>query len=250
MIMVKETEWWHEFFISFRPVFDNISTRHTNSQVRYLIEKLGLQPGHRFLDCPCGIGRIALALAKKGVNVTGVDIIPDYLDEIARKARRRKIDIELIHSDMRRVKFNSRFDAAANIWTSLGYFANERDDRLVLRRMHDALKPRGRFALYVINRDWVMANFQERDWFAAGDFMVLGNRSFDYRNSRMGEVWTFINQGQTKSHSVSLRLYSYHELARLFESVGFVDVQGFGSINDDPITTDKRGMWIIGTKPR
>ena len=82
------TEWWHEFFPAFRPLFGVVSQKNTNAQVRYIIRKMNLKPGRKFLDCPCGIGRIALPLARKGVRVTGVDITPSYLEELESRAKR------------------------------------------------------------------------------------------------------------------------------------------------------------------
>jgi cyclopropane fatty-acyl-phospholipid synthase-like methyltransferase len=248
--MPKKPEWWQDVFGSFRPVFDSISVRQSNSQARYLIEKLRLKPGQRFLDCPCGIGRIALPLAKRGIKVTGVDITPSYLDELSAVARRRSLKLDLLCDDMRRIKFRNRFDAAANLQTSIGYFAKDADDKLILRRMFDALKPGGRFMLQTVNRDWILAHWQGNDWAEFGDMTLLQRRRFDHRTSKMHALWRFINHGEARSYDITLRLYSYHELARMLEAVGFVNVEGFGSMKDEPINRDTRDMWVVSVKPK
>ncbi len=49
-------------------------TKGTESEVDAVVEALGLEPGQRVLDVGCGPGRHAHALARRGVEVTGVDL--------------------------------------------------------------------------------------------------------------------------------------------------------------------------------
>ncbi|MEW5875519.1 MAG: methyltransferase domain-containing protein [Candidatus Zixiibacteriota bacterium] len=242
-------DWWLDFFPEFRPVFNIVDRRTTDAQVRYLVRKLNLRRGRSFLDCPCGIGRIALPLAAKGIRVTGVDITQMYLDEVAEKARQRRLPVTLLRSDMREIPFRGQFDTAGNLWTSFGYFPSVADDQKVLERMHRALRPGGRFVLHVINRDWIMAHFQARDWFVTGGMRVLEERRFDYAASQIHSVWTFIRDGKAATHKSTIRMYSYHELAAMMEEAGFIDVEGFGSMKDDPISRDTMMMFVFGTKP-
>ncbi len=242
--------WWGGFDKSFRPVFNIISAGKTNAQARYIIKKLNLRPGRSFLDCPSGIGRISLPLAQKGIRVTAVDLVPSYLEELTAKARRRKLRIATVQSDMRQIDFRNQFDAAGNIWTSFGFFEKEADNQLVLKRMFLALKPGGKFMLHLINRDWIMANFMAMDGFEVGKVMVIHKNSFDYAASISRSVWTFVKNGQVVSHNSAIRMYSYHELRGMFAKAGFVDIEGFGTMKDTPITHESRMMFIIGTKPK
>ena len=252
----KDSGWWDDFFPIFRPIFVLISAQTTNTQARYIMKKLGLSRGKSFLDCPCGIGRIALPLARKGIRVTGVDITQSYLDEFTAKARRGRLRVEAVRRDMRRITFNSRFDAAGNLWTSFGYFAEESDNLLVLKKIFRALKPGGKFMLHVINRDWIMANYESTGWYEVpaprgrGTVKVAEKRRFDYRRSVNHAVWHFLHDGMEKVFEMDLRMYSFHELAGMLESVGFIDIEGYGSTDDDPISREKMMMFIIGTKPK
>jgi ubiquinone/menaquinone biosynthesis C-methylase UbiE len=245
----RRTEWWQNLFEDFRPVFDLIPARDTNAQARYVIKKLGLEAGDRFLDCPCGIGRISLPLARRGIRVTAVDFEKTYLEELKKKAKRGKLPIKVLQADMRRVQFRSQFKAAANLGTSFGYFARESDDLLVLKRMFRSLRRGGKFLLHNVNRDWIIHTFQESDWQEIGDLRILQKRSLDYENSIISSTWRFVRDGKEHSHVTLLRLYSYHEQLRLFERAGFIDVHGYGSVKDDVVDRNHRMLWIIGTKP-
>ena len=246
----KDAGWWDDFFPAFRPIFGIVSQRVTNAHVRYVIKKLDLKPGKKFLDCPSGIGRIALPLAKKGIRVTGVDITQSYLDELAKKAKRSGRRIDLVNSDMRRINFDSQFDAAGNLWTSFGFFEKESDNLLVLKKMYRALRPGGKFMLHVINRDWIMAKYDPTDWFEVKGVKVMEKRSFDYARSINRSTWYFIRDGKEEAFEIGIRMYSFHELIGMFKKVGFADIEGYGSTKDDPISRDKGMMFIIGTRPR
>lgn len=246
----KDTGWWTSFFDLWRPAFGMISAKETNAQVKYLINKMNLKSGKKYLDCPCGIGRISIPLAKNGLKVTGVDITKSFLDELARKSKRANLKIDLIHRDMRRINFDSQFDAAGNLWTSFGYFEKEADNLLVLKKMYNALKPGGKFVLHVINRDWIMINFNSHGWYKVGKAKVVEERNFDYSASINTSIWTFIENGREIPHETKIRMYSYHELRAMFAKVGFVNIEGYGSTTDEPISRTSRMMFVFGVRPK
>lgn len=246
--MKAGNDWWSTFFSSFRPAFDTFNPKTNNAETRYFIKRLGLKSGMSFLDCPCGIGRISVPMAKKGIKVTGVDITKDYLEELSKSAKKKKLPITTVHKDMRRINFKNEFDAAGNIWTSFGYFEKETDNLLVLKKIHKALKPGGKFLLHQINRDFIMRHFRLTDWFQVEDTYILDRRVFDFETSRIIDKWKFIDNGQVTEKETSIRMYSYHEIISLMEEVRFVNIEGTGSIKDDPISPDNQMMIITGTK--
>lgn len=246
----KDAGWWDDFFPAFRPVFDIVSRKVTGSHVRYVIKKLNLKKGRSFLDSACGIGRIGLPLAKRGIRVTGIDVTQSYLDEFDAKARRMGLKVNLHRVDMRRINFDSQFDAAGNLWTSFGYFDRESDNLLTLKKTYRALKPGGRFMLHLMNRDWFITKCESAELFEVKGTLIGQVRKFDYEKSVINSIWYVIENEKKKTFPMSLRLYSYHELIDMFQSVGFVDIEGYGSVKDEPITRDRGMMFVIGRKPR
>ena len=59
-------------------------TEDTENQVEFLIKTLRLTGEERILDLACGYGRHALALARRGFSVVGVDITPVYIEDALR----------------------------------------------------------------------------------------------------------------------------------------------------------------------
>ena len=52
-----------------------------------------LTPGSRVLDCACGIGVEAIALARRGFDVTGTDISPGMIEQARRRGRDAGVDV-------------------------------------------------------------------------------------------------------------------------------------------------------------
>jgi len=61
-----------------------------------VVELAAVQPGQRALDVCCGTGDLALALAQRGAEVTGLDFSPAML-EIAETRRRKKPQSEIVN---------------------------------------------------------------------------------------------------------------------------------------------------------
>jgi ubiquinone/menaquinone biosynthesis C-methylase UbiE len=81
-------------------------------QERVLAQFLGDVSGHRILDVATGTGRAALALAKRGAIVTGVDASLDMLTVAHARAGEAGLSIEFAEGDAHALTFPDRtFDA-------------------------------------------------------------------------------------------------------------------------------------------
>lgn len=61
------------------------------------------------LDAGCGTGRVAIELARRGVDVVGVDLDPPMLEA----AREKAPDLDWVAADLRSVDLGRRFDVVA-----------------------------------------------------------------------------------------------------------------------------------------
>jgi ubiquinone/menaquinone biosynthesis C-methylase UbiE len=64
-----------------------------------LADAADLRCGERLLDVACGDGNLALAAARRGAQVTGVDISPALLDRAAERASAERLSISLSWAD-------------------------------------------------------------------------------------------------------------------------------------------------------
>src|SRR5262245_41806156 len=78
---MPDPEWWRTFFSVIGVDFWLAvpSAEQTRGEADFLERTLGLAPGARVLDVPCGGGRHAVELAARGSEVTGVDFAPEFL---------------------------------------------------------------------------------------------------------------------------------------------------------------------------
>ena len=135
-------------------------TKGTAQEVDFLIDVLDLRPGDRLLDVGCGPGRHAIALAEKGVAVTGVDVSRKFLDLAAAGARTAGVSAAFFEVDARQMPFDDEFDAVISICQG-AFGLMGRDDSLILRRMAEATKPGGRLAITAFNAYFEAAHPRE-----------------------------------------------------------------------------------------
>jgi SAM-dependent methyltransferase len=106
-----------------------------------ILEKLlALQAGAKILDMPCGHGRHAVELVKRGYNVTGVDLNRFFLQKAKEAAAKEGVALDLKKGDMRKRSFDAEFDVALNLFTAIGYFEDDVHDQKVLENFSRSLK--------------------------------------------------------------------------------------------------------------
>jgi 2-polyprenyl-3-methyl-5-hydroxy-6-metoxy-1,4-benzoquinol methylase len=89
------------------------------AQVAALVRLVGLVPSMRALDVPCGPGRQAIGLARRGIRVTGVDRTQVFLDEARRQASRAGVALELVTPELDALLRSCGF-AQVDVYGSLG----------------------------------------------------------------------------------------------------------------------------------
>ncbi|MDM8514808.1 methyltransferase domain-containing protein [Desulfobacterales bacterium HSG16] len=117
---------------------------------RELAELAGLKPGMKVLDLGCGVGGPARTLAAEyGCNVTGVDIIEEYIHTAKMLTDRVGVNDKttFLHRDMMEYPFeNETFDAVWTLHTTM----NIENKAELFKNIRRALKPEGIFILYEI----------------------------------------------------------------------------------------------------
>jgi ubiquinone/menaquinone biosynthesis C-methylase UbiE len=125
-------------------------TKGTRQEVEFLLEELRLKKGARLLDVGCGPGRHAVAFAQAGLAVTGVDVSNRFLEIAAESARAAGVKASFFECDARQMPFDSEFDAVVSICQG-GFGLMGGDDSVVLRRMAEATKVKGKVILTAFN---------------------------------------------------------------------------------------------------
>src|SRR5262245_37948212 len=85
-----------------------------------LIESLDIHPTERILDVATGSGNAALAAARRGSQVVGIDYVPGLLDRARRRRDAEGLDAQFIEADAEALPFgNGQFDVVSSVFGAM-----------------------------------------------------------------------------------------------------------------------------------
>jgi SAM-dependent methyltransferase len=122
------------------------------------------EKGEAILDLACGTGRVALALAKTGVRVVGMDLAPDML-AIAQQKTEELPNIRWAQGDMRAFELGEKFGLVIIPVHSFQFMLTLRDQLSCLECIRHHLLPGGLLVIHN-NHDtlsWLDENLAEKD---------------------------------------------------------------------------------------
>lgn len=247
------SNWYVDFFRDdYLNVYDHLfTTERAEKEAAFAERALELKAGARILDLCCGQGRHSVLFARRGFQVTGLDLNPACLDMTQKSALAANVALETIAADMRQIPFHDRFDAVVNMYSSFGYLESEAEDLKVLESAAKAIRPRGRLMLDMLNREWAVANYIQNDWHSGADgTLYVEHRELDLASSRMHVTFTIIGPQGGRRDSVGhhIRLYTLTETARLLDQVGLELTGVFGGFDGEPYAIGTRRMIVIARK--
>jgi SAM-dependent methyltransferase len=113
-------------------------------QAEHLCETADLQAGWRVLDVATGSGNAAIAAARRGCEVIGVDYVPALLERGRIRAGAEHLDVRFVEGDAEDLSFpDASFDAVVSIYGVM--FAP--DHRRAAAELARVCRPGGRIAL-------------------------------------------------------------------------------------------------------
>src|SRR5262249_43283414 len=139
------------------------AAERTAVEVEFLVQALALPPGAALLDLACGHGRHTIELARRGYQVTGLDLSTSHLALARQAAAAQGVVVSWVEADMRELP-PGPFDAVINLFSAFGYLESDAADQQVLAAVGRVLRPGGRFILDTRNREHVVRTFQRRVW--------------------------------------------------------------------------------------
>jgi len=234
---------WDDFFGEFylRAYVQDEADAQAGEDALAAARLAGAASGAEVIDVPCGYGRHTIALARAGFRVVGVDRSQTLLDEAKRRAGHERWP-KLVRADYRELPLpDASFDAALNLFTSLGYLGDEADTK-VLGEIRRVLKPGGKLVLETMHRDRLVEGWQDKDWMLMGEGrLLLAQRTWDPVTGVAQTTQTLIDgRGERDVRTFSVRTYTATELLKMIDAAGFADAKTYGSFTGDPLTTTSR----------
>ena len=118
------------------------------SQYLALRRWLAVPRGARVLDVGCGVGRWSRRLARRGAEVTGIDLSPTMIAEARRRAEAEGVatNCRFMTQDLKDLDAGAQFDVVLGV-TVLQHILDPRALRSAVTRMTDHLAPGGQMVL-------------------------------------------------------------------------------------------------------
>ena len=226
----------------------------TKKQVDFLIEKLKLCGNERILDLACGFGRHSLELAKRGFDVTGVDITADYIKYASEQAEKQRLDARFICSDIRDVNFENEFDVVLNMADgAIGYLENDEENLKIFSIVSKALKCGGKHFMDIMNGSYAENHFPCKMWDAGEKCLTLSNFEWNSKTKTMIYGQLDFPYGEPLSEPVmeegnTIRLYSLDEVENIFSKLGMSVCESYADFSGKPSSDNDIQLMVYSQK--
>jgi 2-polyprenyl-3-methyl-5-hydroxy-6-metoxy-1,4-benzoquinol methylase len=178
----------------------------------------------------CGTGRHAIELARRGYDVTGLDLSPSQLERAEEKAKAAGVRVKFIRKDARAFDFQGRFGLV--IMLCEGAFPLMETDEMnyrILENCANSLRKGGKFIFSTLNALYPLVSSLKKFL----DEGAVGTRTskitFDIATLREDSVLEVKDDnGKEKTLHCSERFYMPSELSWMLKTLGFRKVEIFG----------------------
>jgi SAM-dependent methyltransferase len=225
-------DWFVGFQTELKARFWHAATEpFADAEAKAIAGLLDLPAGARVLDAPCGGGRIAVRLAERGLDVSGIDISEVEVLEARGLAAERRVGAHFERGDIRALPERA-FDAVVHWGNSFGYLPHDGTiEHLASTR--GALRTGGRLVLESMTvAESLLPGLRSELEYRAGGVTMRARHRYDPRHSRLlGDFEFWDDEGEFERAPVIHHVYSVGEVVRLLEAAGF----GVHELLGDPV---------------
>jgi SAM-dependent methyltransferase len=164
----------------------------SEAECLFIEDVANLKKDDNVLDLMCGYGRHALELGRRGYQVTAIDNLQAYIEEINTIATTESLPVSATVSGALEASLDQTFKAAICMGNSFAFF-NQEDATALLQKIASHLAPGG---IFILNT-WMIAeiaikHFQEREWYYVDDYKYLLDYRFHLLPNRIESEHTLI----------------------------------------------------------
>ncbi len=239
--------WFEDWFNSpyYHILYQNRNDEDAENFIETLLTHLELPAKSHVLDLPCGKGRHAIFLNKKGLNVIGADLATE---SIAAAKVSENNELKFLVHDMRDIIADEQFDCIFNLFTSFGYFDTFEENAKVLLSANHMLKSNGKMVIDFMNTDKMI------DSLNPSETKTLDGIAFDLKkkveNGRIIKDIRFSDHSQQYHYQEKVAVLRKEDFEKYFAATGFEVINLFGNYSLAPFkkTTSDRMIFILKKK--
>jgi SAM-dependent methyltransferase len=209
------SDWFQEDYLV---LYQHRGVEEARGFLDHILPELTPKPSGWVLDLACGAGRHSHYLASLGFSVVGLDLSKPLLVRAMKTITPSKIP--WIQADMRSIPLrNESVSLVMSMFTSFGYFLNDREDILVLKEVSRVLVPESWLILDTLNPGYVEKTLVPHSERWQRDMTIIEEREIDRTRRRVNKTIRLRRGNQEKAFMESVRMYSVDELTQLLTSV-------------------------------
>lgn len=224
-IQNKSTENWFASWFD-TPYYHILYKDRDEAEAQHFMDNLthylNLPEDAKILDLACGKGRHSMYLNTLGFDVTGADLSENSIAE-ASAAANDKLHFK-VH-DMR-LPFEEKFDAVFNLFTSFGYFENDKDNLTTLKAIHDSLSEYGFAVIDFMNTNYVINNLVPEEVKTVEDIDFHIKRYV--KDNHIYKEIDFEDKGQKFHFTEKVKALTLNDFEQMMEEAGIYLLDVFG----------------------
>lgn len=207
----------------------------------------------RVLEAACGSGRILLALAKEGIDITGFDTSERMLELLRKKAQEQGVEPDVFLADMVDFKSEKRFNLIIVPYRSFLHLSSESRRRSALKSFYEHLNPGGRLIIHSYNpsKDELLMretfhNFEVEEIEREGRKVRL-RWYLKYEPSSGAGNYRILLEENDKTTEFGMMIYfvGQKEMRDLLQRAGYKNIKSYCGFDYTPFTESCReALWV------
>lgn len=245
--MTKHSNWFKKWFSN--KLYLKIYRHRDEADAKHLIDliqrTIPTYSREKILDLACGAGRHSIELARRGFDVTGIDLSSYLITEAKKSARtspEQGLKVKFEIKDMRDFNYLGKYNLVVNLFTSFGYFENDEENFSVIQNVWNSLAPSGYFVLDFLNPVYLEKNLVKRTVNKYEGMVVVQTRKIE--NGFVEKKIKITEGKETSEHYERLRLFKDKEFTSMFKRAGFKIIKRVGDYYGNPFTETKSSRLI------
>tara|TARA_B100000809_G_scaffold266867_1_gene332343 strand:+ start:5192 stop:5920 length:729 start_codon:yes stop_codon:yes gene_type:complete len=220
--------WFKKWFNTtyYHLLYNNRDYKEAENFIDNLIIYLKPKESAQFFDLACGKGRHSIFLNKKGFDVVGVDLSEESI--LTAQESSNETLYFAVH-DMREKFPNHSFDIVVNLFTSFGYFDDDREDIDVLKGVVSVLKDDGVFVLDYLNAKQVIKNIKQQETIQRENVAFQITKKIE--NLFVVKGIDFVDKGESYHFEERVKLIDEDQFDVYFKLAGLRVLAKFGNYN-------------------
>lgn len=224
---MNNTEWYKEWFNTkyYHILYKNRDFEEAELFINNLVDYLKIEKDSKILDLACGKGRHSYFLAKKGFDVTGIDLSAQSIEWA--KTHYSLPNLKFAVNDMRNVYKENSFDFLFNMFTSFGYFNSHNENQRVVNSMKTQINNSGTIVIDFLNIYKVLSNIVKNETKIIDS--ISFNISKEIRENNIVKTIDFYDNNEKHTFVEKVEILTIDDFKHYFNESGLKIKAVFGS---------------------